>query len=199
MNTMIRTTNMVAFDSKGKIRRYASVGEILQDFYETRIDAYARRKISELKRMNADILELMARLKFIESILNGNLIVANQDDDTILAGLKALSLPPISSPDTANDLKAYEYLLRIRIDRIKASAVEELRNQVAAATMERDTLSSKSSETLWLADLEIFEEAYVRFTARKKEIVDEAQRVQAGVVKAVPKKRTYAKKDTKTK
>jgi DNA topoisomerase-2 len=199
INTTIRTTNMVAFDSKGKIRRYASIGEILQDFYDTRLDAYARRKISELKRMNADILELKARLKFIESILNGSLIVANQNDDKILEGIKALALPPLSSPDTANELKAYEYLLRIRIDRIKASAVEELRKQVADANTEHDDLVSKSSEILWLADLEKFEEAYSVFLTKKKEIVDEAQRVQTGVVKPVPKKRTYLKKVTKTK
>jgi DNA topoisomerase-2 len=197
MNTMIRSTNMVAFDSKGKIRRYASVGEILQDFYETRLDAYVRRKVSELKRMDADIVELMARLKFIESILNGKLVVANQDDDKILAGIKALSLPPLSAPDSADELKAYEYLLRIRIDRIKASAVEELRKQVAEANTERDTLASKSAEMLWLADLDKFAEAYSAFSERKKMVIDEAQRVQAGVVKAVPKKRTYAKKATK--
>lgn len=197
MNTMIRSTNMVAFDSKGKIRRYASVGEILQDFYETRLDAYVRRKVSELKRMDADIVELMARLKFIESILNGKLVVANQDDDKILAGIKGLSLPPLSSPDSADDLKAYEYLLRIRIDRIKASAVEELRKQVAEANTERDTLASKSAEMLWLADLDKFAEAYSAFSERKKMVIDEAQRVQAGVVKAVPKKRTYAKKAAK--
>jgi hypothetical protein len=136
-------------------------------------------------------------LKFIESILNGKLDVANQDDDKILAGIKALSLPPLSAPDSADDLKAYEYLLRIRIDRIKASAVEELRKQVAEANTERDTLASKSAEMLWLADLDKFAEAYSAFSERKKMVIDEAQRVQAGVVKAVPKKRTYAKKAPK--
>ena len=197
LTSMIRTTNMVAFDSKGKIHRYSNIGEILQEFYETRIDAYLRRKISELKRMDADVLELQARLKFIESILNGKLVVANQDDDKILAGMKALALPPLSSPDTPNELKAYEYLLRIRIDRIKASAVEELRKQVAESIQERDTLAAKSPEKLWLADLENFESIYTVFCGKKRDIADEAQRVQDGVVKPIPKKRTYAKKEEK--
>jgi DNA topoisomerase-2 len=194
---MIRTTNMVAFNSKGKIHRYTSVGEILQDFYDTRLDAYARRKVAELKRLDAEVLELMARLKFIESILSGALVVANADDDKILASMKALSLPPLSAPESANELKAYEYLLRIRIDRIKASAVDELRKHVATATEERDTLAAKSCEQLWLADLEHFESVYSVFCSKKKDLSDEAQRVQDGVVKPIPKKRTYAKKETK--
>jgi DNA topoisomerase-2 len=198
LNAVIRSTNMVAFDSKGKIRRYANIGEILQDFYETRLDAYVRRKVSELKRLDADVLELKARLLFIESILNGKLVISNQDDDKILAGLKALALPPLSAPESADELKAFEYLLRIRIDRIKASAVEELRKQVAAATEERDVLAAKSAETLWLADLEHFETVYSTFNAKKKAIVEEAQLVQAGVIKPIPKKRTYAKKNVVT-
>jgi hypothetical protein len=168
----------------------------MQDFYETRLDAYVRRKVSELKRMDADVLELRARLLFIESILNGSLVISNQDDATILAGLKKLALPPLSCPESADDLKAYEYLLRIRIDRIKASAVEELRKQVAASVEERDILAAKSAETLWLADLDRFDEAYTAFCEKKAAVIAEAQKVQAGVVKAVPKKRTYAKKAT---
>jgi hypothetical protein len=50
---------------------------------------------------------------------------------------------------------------------------------------------------LWLADLDKFAEAYSAFSERKKRVIYEAQRVQAGVVKAVPKKRTYAKKAPK--
>ena len=194
LNGMVRTTNMVAFDSAGKIRRYANVGEILQDFYVTRLDAYERRKVSELKRLDADVLELRARLLFIESILNGSLVISNQDDATILTGLKKLALPPLSAMDTPDTLAAFEYLLRIRIDRIKASAVDELRKQVALALEERDVLAAKSAEMLWLSDLDRFEVAYTAFSEKKAAVIAEAQKAQSGLVKAVPKKRTYANK-----
>jgi len=183
----IRSTNMVAFDSKGKIRRFTSVGEIMDEFYGTRLDAYERRKTSELRRMDGEILELRARLKFIEAILSGALVVAQAEDDVLLAGLKKLALPPLSSTETPDDLKAYDYLLRIRIDRIKASAVEELRKQVAAATAERECLASKSAETLWLADLETFDAAYTLFTAKRAAVISDAQKTTE-TVKAVKKK-----------
>jgi DNA topoisomerase-2 len=188
LNTTIRTTNMVAFDSNGKIRRYGSVGEILEEFYGVRLDAYERRKLSELRRMDAEILELRARLKFIESILSGALVVANVDDDVLLAGLKKLALPPLSAIESPDDLKAYEYLLRIRIDRIKASAVTELRELVASVTETRDLLAAKSAETLWLADLEVFDGAYTSFLAKKAAIYAEAQAAKSSVkvVKKAP-------------
>jgi hypothetical protein len=134
------------------------------------------RKSAELRRMEAEILELRARLKFIEAILSGALVVAQAEDDVLLAGLKGLSLPPLSARDSPDDLKAYDYLLRIRIDRIKASAVEELRKQVAAATAERDLLASKSPEMLWIADLDEFEVAYAGFLTKRAAITADAQK-----------------------
>ena len=61
----------------------------------------------------------------------------------------------------------------------------------------RAAKAAKSAETLWLADLEHFETVYSTFNAKKKAIVEEAQLVQAGVIKPIPKKRTYAKKEVK--
>lgn len=193
LNSNIRATNMVAFDSNGKIRRFGSVAEILEDFYGARIDAYQRRKDSELKRMDSEILELRARLKFIEAILKGTIVVANQEDDVILAGLKKLALPPLSDTSRPDDLRAYEYLLRIRIDRIKASAVEELRKQVAEQVAERDVLAAKTAEKLWLEDLDTFETAYTAFLKRKTEIIIEAQAQAAGGVKAKAAAKAAAK------
>jgi len=191
LSTTIRDTNLVAFNSKGKIQRFSGVGEILEDFYGARLDAYERRKTSELRRMDDEILELRARLTFIEAILSGALVVANVADDVLLAGLKKLLLPPLSAMDSPDTLKAYEYLLRIRIDRIKASAVEELRQLVRESKEARDHLASKSAESLWLADLDTFEAVYKAFCDKKLAIYEEAQKVKE--IKTEKKKRVLKK------
>jgi DNA topoisomerase-2 len=165
---MVNTTslnNMVAFDADGHIRRFASAGEILETFYVKRIGGYVARKANELARMDAEIVELDARVRFVRAVVTGTLIVANADDDALLAGLKALLLPPLSAPGDSDSLKAYEYLLRMRVDRLKAAAVAELEAQLAAAQAERDILAAKSAENLWTADLNVFNTAYESFMA----------------------------------
>jgi DNA topoisomerase-2 len=161
--------NMVAFDADGHIRRFASAGEILETFYVKRIGGYVARKANELARMDAEIVELDARVRFVRAVVTGALVVANAEDAALLAGLKALSLPPLSAPEDGNSLKAYEYLLRMRVDRLKAAAVAELEAQLAAARAERDTLAAKSAEDLWLTDLDVFSEAYERFLSVRME------------------------------
>lgn len=163
--------NMVAFDVDGHIRRFASAGEILETFYVKRIGGYVARKANELARMDAEIVELDARVRFVRAVVAGTLVVANAEDAALLAGLKALALPPLSAAasDDGNSLKAYEYLLRMRVDRLKAAAVAELEGQLAAAQAERDTLAAKSAENLWIADLDVFSEGYERFMAVRME------------------------------
>lgn len=40
LSTTIPTTNMVLFNAEGKINRYANMCEILEEFYEVRLQAY---------------------------------------------------------------------------------------------------------------------------------------------------------------
>ena len=161
----VSLTNMVAFDCDGHIRRFASAGSIMESYYGRRIGGYVQRKTNELARLDAEIVELDARVRFVRAVVTGTLVVANAEDADLLAGLKALALPPLSA-DT-DDLRAYEYLLRMRVDRLKAAAVLELEKELATVRAVRDILAAKSAEDLWLADLTIFSEAYDVFAAAR--------------------------------
>jgi hypothetical protein len=112
--------------------------------------------------MAAEIKELQARLTFIRAVVEKRLVVANASDEELLAGLQALQLPALSDGE---GLKGFEYLLKMRIDRIKAAAVIDLEGEVAAATAIRDTLAATSIQQLWLADLEEFSTAWKDYVA----------------------------------
>lgn len=186
-------TNMVAFNTEGRLQRFASPGEILETFYGVRLAGYVARKANELARMDAEIVELDARVRFVRAVVAGTLVVANAADDVLLAGLKALGLPALSGVGLADDLKGYEYLLRMRVDRLKAAAVAELEAELAAARATRAALEAKSPEMLWLEDLAVFEGTYAKFVAAR-----EAARAEvAATSTAVPEKKKVVRK-TKT-
>jgi DNA topoisomerase-2 len=164
-------SNMVAFDVDGLLRRFGSVGSILEMFYVRRLGGYVARKASELARLDAEITEIGARARFVKAVVTGELVVANATDEALLAGLKGLGLPPLSSSSSttteAADLRGYEYLLRMRVDRLKAAAVLELESELATVKAARDALASKTAEELWLTDLGIFSTAYEAFMEAK--------------------------------
>ena len=166
------TTNMVAYDCGGHLRRYASAGEILEEFYVRRLAGYVSRKANELARLDEEIVELDARVRFVRAVVDGSLVVANAEDEVLLAGLKGLGLPPLSAAAVAgagDDLRAYEYLLRMRVDRLKAKAVAELEAELGGVRAAREALAARTPEDLWISDLDTFSEAYARFVAVREE------------------------------
>jgi hypothetical protein len=163
---------------------------VLEVFYEARIGGYVSRKANELARLDAEIVELDARVRFVRAVVAGTLVVANAEDAVLFADMQKLGLPLLSSG--AEDLRGYEYLLRMRVDRLKAKAVLELEAELAAVKEQRDALAAKSAEDLWLADLEVFEEAYTTFVAARQ-----AARSQVGATAPAGKKTVTAKPRTK--
>jgi hypothetical protein len=164
---------------------------VLEVFYEARIGGYVSRKANELARLDALSLELDARVRFVRAVVTGALVVANADDKDLFADMNELGLPLLSEPE-ATDLRGYEYLLRMRVDRLKAKAVLELEAELEAVKGQRDALAATTAEDLWLADLAVFEEAYATFAAARA-----SARTQVGAsVKPQPKSKAKAKKTT---
>jgi DNA topoisomerase-2 len=159
---------MVAFNSKGHIHKYKNVNEIINEYYEVRLNAYKRRKEYLLKKLDELIVEMSAKYKFIKLIVEEKLIVMKVSDEELLAGLKSHKFPPLSVPNNVDDLKSYEYLLRMRIDRLKASSLDELKKEMDERILDRDELFETSEEELWSDDLELFEVAYKEYESVRK-------------------------------
>ena len=157
LNSKYKTTNMVAFDSAGLIRRFSSVGDILEMFYSKRLEKYGERKAHELKVLASQITDLEARHTFVKAVVEKRLVVANAEDEDLLRDLQALSLPTLSEGE---GLKGYEYLLRMRIDRLKAQALKELEAELEAVRAKATALEATSQEMLWLNDLDAFTHAW---------------------------------------
>jgi DNA topoisomerase-2 len=195
LTTQFKTTNMVAFDPDGTIRRFGSAGEILERFYGTRLAKYSERKAHELGRLTAEITELEARLMFVRAVISGSLVIANVDDTVLFTAMKELGLPTLSDSDST-DLKGYEYLLRMRVDRLKASSVAELEKEVAAQRERKDRLLATTAETLWSTDLQDFLVAWNDYTAWRNTSYESAATdgKAVSVKKKTPRKATVAKK-----
>jgi len=152
---MWRTTNMVAFDAEMKIVKYSSPGSIAEAFYQPRLIAYETRRLKEMERLRAEAVETDAKARFIRAVLEGTLELRRATDEEIVASLKAHSLPALSGD--AESIAGYEYLLRLRMDRVKANAIVEAEECVRKAMAAVAELEKTTASELWLKELDDFE------------------------------------------
>ena len=156
LTTSWKTSNMCCFDTKLNIVKYDCVGDILEEFYTARHALYEVRRQHQVADLKDHLEELGAKWLFIRSIVDGTLKIMNQEDDVVLEGLKALNLPPRSDREAPNTLGAYEYLLRMRVDRIKKKAVIDAEEEVIIVKDKLSALEKTTASELWRVDLDEF-------------------------------------------
>jgi DNA topoisomerase-2 len=161
-----RTTNMVAFNATGQITRYPTVGSILEGYFAPRLAAYEVRRQREAERLEAVAVEADATARFLRAVLEGVVDLRRATDESIVLQLRGLELPALSG--AADTVDGYEYLLRLRMDRVKASAIEAAEARVAAARSEAAALREATAEGLWLKDLSDFETAWGKMRVRRE-------------------------------
>jgi hypothetical protein len=85
--------------------------------------------------------------------------------------MKTHTLPALTAEDKPDDVDSYEYLLRLRMDRVKASAVQDQEKAVAAANAAVKILEGTAAATLWLRDLADFEAVWSKMKEERAGIL----------------------------
>ena len=162
--TSWKTTNMTCFDTDFNIVKYKTLGDILEAFMEKRLPMYEARRVMLLAVLQKQIDELDAKRRFIQAILDDRLVLQKKTDEEIVAGLQANQIPPLSNPGAPDTYDSYDYVLRMRMDRVKAAAVLELDGQITEKRGEIEHLEAETASSLWLADLEEFHQAWIHYS-----------------------------------
>jgi DNA topoisomerase-2 len=163
LTTSWKTTNMTCFNTDFSIVKYKTIGCILEAFIEKRLPMYEERRLSLLEALTTQIEELDAKRRFIQAILDDRLILQKKSDEDIVSNLKECNIPPLSCPDKPDEYDSYEYVLKMRIDRVKHSAVIELDKQIKEKHDEITVLEGETASSLWMHDLDEFQEAYDKY------------------------------------
>ncbi len=173
-----RTTNMVAFDKDMKIVKYDTPGQILEGYYGPRLEAYEERRKQEMERLTREAELAEAKAKFIKAVLAGTIELRRATDEQIVKMMKSHTLPALSGDSESVD--GYEYVLKLRMDRVKASAVEEAEKEAVVARKEKEELEGTTASQLWLKDLDEFEAAWEKMKqARLEDCMSAADKVKA--------------------
>ncbi|KAI9706126.1 MAG: DNA topoisomerase 2 [Candelina mexicana] len=177
LSRSVATSNLVAFDPQGRIHKYATVLDIMEEFYLVRIKFYEQRKQWQLADMQKSLDKLTNQARFIQMIIDGQLIVSKKKKADLVAELKKKNFKSISKvvgaakdgelepvaenededeTDIATNANGYDYLLGMPIWSLTKERVEKLLQQIGDQETEIDKLIKLSKEDLWTKDLDDF-------------------------------------------
>jgi DNA topoisomerase-2 len=149
------TTNMVAFDEKGKIHRYNTVDEIIYDFAQTRLKYYNIRKDNSLKTLGNQLIASTSKRRFVEEVISNVIEVYRKKRTDIISILEERKYP-------LHDGK-YDYLLKMPIDSFTEDMIHKLDGTIEKINSEIQYIENTSSRQMWSKELDEFEIAYSNY------------------------------------
>ncbi|KAG1746828.1 DNA topoisomerase [Suillus lakei] len=183
LTSKINTSNMMAFNFEGKIQKYASPEEIIEEFYPQRLAYYQKRKDFLANELQTQFERLSNQARFVKMIVDKELVVSNRKKNDLMAELRRLKFRPfpkvpkakakavgemedvVQSEDEDDEAEEtvkdagttdYDYLLGMAIWSLTREKIEKLLQQAADKDAELLALLERSPNDLWNEDLDTF-------------------------------------------
>lgn len=164
--THASTSNMHLFDTEGVITKYDSAEEILTSFYFHRIGYYDKRKAAMVATLKRELMKLESRVKFIQSVNNGSILISNRFRLDIEDALNSRGFPTesqVQKPvaklqgeiENEKELKKplFGYLLKMPLWSLTMERAKALELQHHIKMAELQALEILAPIDLWRRDL----------------------------------------------
>jgi len=146
LETTIRTSNMHAFDAKGKIKKYDSPLDILREWFDVRKRFYIKRKKFLLSDLTTRSIIAENKSRFITIINDNELVVSKKSEKVLTEELKALKFYKVEG--------SFSYLLNMKISSMTSERAAELEKEAAKLREEVVMLTATSEMSMWETDLQ---------------------------------------------
>ena len=145
LSSKINMSNMHLFNSDGKIQKYESVYDIIDDYYECRLPYYKKRKDFILKTLKDKKIKLENIIKFLKLYISNKIKINKVPLDTIIKSLEEHKIVKIDD--------SYNYVLNIPIYRLSKEEMDKLQSTLNELKSEIKTITDTTIEKMWHKDL----------------------------------------------
>jgi DNA topoisomerase-2 len=160
LSTTVSATNMHLFDSECKLKKYGTVEEIIDAFYPVRYKAYEMRKAHQIRALEAVVVKLRNRVKYIQLVLTGAIDLRRKSATDIETMLTKHQLVPLEG--------SFDYLVKMPMVSVSDEHVRRINTECSHTEAVLATLKATTLERMWLRELEAFEQAYDGYVAKRQ-------------------------------
>ncbi|KAK2630613.1 hypothetical protein QTJ16_001433 [Diplocarpon rosae] len=154
----VATSNLVAFDPRGQIRKYDKVEDILEEFYVYRFAMYTKRKAYWLAKINTEYRKLKNQARFVMEIIENKLTVNKKKKLVLVAELRKREYDAFPKTKDAKEAGETDDVVEneeeVSIDEDAGARDFDYLLGMAAKKVEHDTMEKLNEKDLWCADLD---------------------------------------------
>ena len=176
-------TNMNLFNSQDKLKRYNSISQIIDDYYNVRLEYYKIRKNNIIKVLEKELLVLENKSRYIEEVLEGTIDLRKKTKQVIIDILKEKNYKVIEEQDLE-----FKYLLKMSMDSVSEENVLKIKNDYKYKLIQLEDIKNTKEENMWLKELNELENKYEDYIKDREQIMIDKIVKKKSVVKVTKKK-----------
>jgi DNA topoisomerase-2 len=187
--TTSSTTNMHLFDANDKLKKYDTVEDIIDDYFETRLELYVDRKAHLIDALERVLLVLSNKARYIQEILDDTIDLRKKKKTEIIEMLQEKDY------DIIDEDSEYMYLIKMSMDSVSEENVDKLNRDHKDKTDELLEIKETTVQQMWLSELENLAQEYGRYRAERSPLGNDKKK--AGSVSKIVAKPGSVKKVVK--
>jgi DNA topoisomerase-2 len=160
------TTNMHLFDAKDTLKKYENISSIIDDYYDTRLGLYQKRKDYMIKALEDELVLLSNKAKYIQENLDGTIDLRKKTKSQVIQMLEAKNYDKIENDDE------YKYLTKMPMDSVTEENVDKLRKDKGNKETELKTIRGITINQMWLTEIDNFKNLYVEYKEDRERLMN---------------------------
>jgi DNA topoisomerase-2 len=182
-------TNMHLFNAEDKLKKYEKVEQIIDDYFETRLQLYQTRKDHMIDTLDHELLLLSNKARYIQENLDDTIDLRKKKKAQVIQILEEKEYTIID-----NDAE-FKYLTKMPMDSVTEENVAKLFKEKGIKEIELDTIKNTSVNQMWTSELDKLREEYIIYKDERQRLMNgETIKKKKVVIKGVPVKKDINKK-----
>jgi len=180
------TTNMHLFDSKDTLQKYENISDIIDSYYDVRLNLYQSRKDYMIDAIEKELVLLSNKAKYIKENLDGTIDLRKKKKEQVIDMLEAKEYDKIDNDEE------YKYLVKMPMDSVTEENVDKLLKDKGNKEIALEQIKNTTINKMWVDELNQVRVLYVEYKEERARLMIGEEKK-----KKVVSKGTAVKKVTK--
>ena len=154
---------MNLFDSEDKLKKYKNVEDIIDDYYDVRLEHYVYRKNYMIDNLEKEIVILSNKARYIKENLEDTIDLRKKKKQEIIDMLLSKGYDRIENDED------FKYLVKMPMDSVSEENVDKLLQEHQIKEDELERIKTTTIEEMWLSELSILENEYEAYQNERKQ------------------------------
>lgn len=162
LTTTVSSSNMHLFNSDIRLTKYETTNDIIEAFYGVRIGLYQKRKDCLVKDLQAKLLKMTNKAKYIQETLSGKVDLRKKT---------AAQVKELLTQRAYDELDGdYKYLTKMPMDSVTEENVASIIKDRDDLQKDLEQLMRTSLATMWLNELDSLEKEYDVYKTKREQV-----------------------------